>query len=51
VIDYVRESTPDGGYNHAHSIVRDPSNDYEDLPIGCKGTIGRRISERSLAVT
>ncbi len=28
VIDYVRESTPDGGYNHVHSIVRDPSNDY-----------------------
>ncbi|MBA3864315.1 MAG: hypothetical protein C0517_10255 [Erythrobacter sp.] len=28
LIDYVRESSPDGGYNHVHSIVRDPSNDY-----------------------
>ena len=28
LIDYVRESSPDGGYNHVHSIARDPSNDY-----------------------
>jgi hypothetical protein len=28
LIDYVRESSRDGGFNHVHSIVRDPSNDY-----------------------
>lgn len=28
LIDYVRERSPDGGFNHVHSIVRDPSNDY-----------------------
>lgn len=28
IIDYIRERSPDGGYNHVHSIVRDPSNDY-----------------------
>ncbi|TRD10720.1 DUF3500 domain-containing protein [Erythrobacter insulae] len=28
LIDYVRESSPDGGFNHVHSIARDPSNDY-----------------------
>lgn len=28
VIDYVREGSPDGGFNHVHSIARDPSNDY-----------------------
>lgn len=28
VIDYVRERSADGGYNHVHAIVRDPSNDY-----------------------
>lgn len=28
LIDYVRESSPDGGYNHVHSVARDPSNDY-----------------------
>jgi len=28
LIDYVREKSSDGGYNHVHSIARDPSNDY-----------------------
>lgn len=28
IIDYVREASPDGGFNHVHSIARDPSNDY-----------------------
>lgn len=28
LIDYVRERSADGGYNHVHSIARDPSNDY-----------------------
>ena len=28
VIDYVREPSPDGGFNHVHSIARDPTNDY-----------------------
>jgi Protein of unknown function (DUF3500) len=28
IIDYVRESSPDGGFNHVHSIARDPANDY-----------------------
>lgn len=28
LIDYVRESSADGGFNHVHSIARDPSNDY-----------------------
>lgn len=28
IIDYVREPTPDGGFNHVHSIARDPGNDY-----------------------
>lgn len=28
IIDYVRERSPDGGYNHVHSIARDPANDY-----------------------
>ncbi|MBS7671077.1 DUF3500 domain-containing protein [Croceicoccus gelatinilyticus] len=28
LIDYIRERSPDGGYNHVHSILRDPSNDY-----------------------
>lgn len=28
IIDYVREASPDGGYNHVHSIARDPSSDY-----------------------
>lgn len=28
IIDYVRERSPDGSFNHVHSIARDPSNDY-----------------------
>lgn len=28
IIDYVREASPDGGFNHIHSIARDPANDY-----------------------
>lgn len=28
IIDYVREPSGEGEYNHVHSIVRDPSNDY-----------------------
>ena len=28
LIDYVREASPGGAYNHVHSIMRDPSNDY-----------------------
>jgi hypothetical protein len=28
LIDYVRERSADGGFNHVHSIARDPSNDY-----------------------
>jgi hypothetical protein len=28
IIDYVREGSPDGGFNHVHSIARDPANDY-----------------------
>lgn len=28
LIDYVREGSGDGEYNHVHSIIRDPSNDY-----------------------
>lgn len=28
IIDYVRERSPDGSFNHAHSIARDPANDY-----------------------
>ncbi|MEL1249515.1 DUF3500 domain-containing protein [Aurantiacibacter gilvus] len=28
LIDYVRESSGDDAFNHVHSIVRDPSNDY-----------------------
>lgn len=28
IIDYVRESSPGGGFNHVHSIARDPGNDY-----------------------
>jgi hypothetical protein len=28
IIDYVRESSSDGGFNHVHSIARDPTNDY-----------------------
>jgi hypothetical protein len=28
LIDYVREKSSDRGYNHVHSIARDPSNDY-----------------------
>lgn len=28
IIDYVRERSPDGGFNHVHSIARDPANDY-----------------------
>lgn len=28
LIDYVREPSPGGAYNHVHSIMRDPSNDY-----------------------
>lgn len=28
IIDYVREPSPDGGFNHVHSIARDPANDY-----------------------
>ncbi len=28
LIDYVREQSGGGGYNHVHSIVRDPTNDY-----------------------
>lgn len=28
LIDYVREPSPGGAYNHVHSIIRDPSNDY-----------------------
>ncbi len=28
LIDYVREPSPGGEYNHVHSIIRDPSNDY-----------------------
>lgn len=28
LIDYVREPSPGGEYNHVHSIMRDPSNDY-----------------------
>ncbi|ANY21016.1 hypothetical protein A6F68_02520 [Tsuneonella dongtanensis] len=28
VIDYIRESSGDGQFNHVHSILRDPSNDY-----------------------
>lgn len=31
IIDYVREATPDGGFNHVHSIARDPRNDYGAL--------------------
>ena len=25
---YVRERSPDGSFNHTHSIARDPANDY-----------------------
>jgi hypothetical protein len=28
IIDYVRERSPDGSFNHVHSIARDPANDY-----------------------
>ena len=28
IIDYVREPSGEGEFNHVHSIVRDPSNDY-----------------------
>jgi hypothetical protein len=28
LIDYVREASPDGGFNHVHSVLRDPTNDY-----------------------
>ncbi|QKG71336.1 DUF3500 domain-containing protein [Erythrobacter mangrovi] len=28
LIDFVREGSGDGAYNHVHSIMRDPSNDY-----------------------
>lgn len=28
LIDFIREKSPDGGFNHVHSIMRDPSNDY-----------------------
>jgi hypothetical protein len=28
LIDYVREPSAGGEYNHVHSIIRDPSNDY-----------------------
>lgn len=28
LIDYVREPSPGGAYNHVHSVIRDPSNDY-----------------------
>ncbi|MBX7514900.1 DUF3500 domain-containing protein [Qipengyuania sp. GH38] len=28
LIDYVREPSPGGAFNHVHSIIRDPSNDY-----------------------
>ncbi|MDC8754464.1 DUF3500 domain-containing protein [Erythrobacter sp. sf7] len=28
LIDYVREGSGDGEFNHVHSIIRDPSNDY-----------------------
>lgn len=31
IIDYVREASPDGGFNHVHSIARDPRNDYGAL--------------------
>ncbi len=28
LIDFVREASPGGAFNHVHSIMRDPSNDY-----------------------
>jgi hypothetical protein len=28
IIHYVRERSPDGSFNHAHSIARDPANDH-----------------------
>lgn len=28
LIDFVREPSPGGEYNHVHTIMRDPSNDY-----------------------
>lgn len=28
LIDYIRENSADGGFNHVHSVARDPSNDY-----------------------
>lgn len=31
IIDYVREGSPGGGFNHVHSIARDPRNDYGAL--------------------
>ena len=29
---YVRERSPDGSFNHTHSIARDPANDYGAKP-------------------